>query len=158
MGPRERLPTLARKLARWSADHGEALARARPAVPPELNDRAADNWCPLLAIADAAGGDWPKRGRDAARKLSGSNDADGVRVLLLADIKALFDARPGIERLGSVPICEELAKLDHRPWPELSKGRPITTTKLAALLSDFKIAPHSDGSFRGYKRADFEDA
>lgn len=155
---RERLAVLARKLVRWSADHGEALIGARPEIPPELHDRAADNWRPLLAIADAAGGDWPKRGCDAARKLSGSVDADTLRVMLLADIKALFAAPPKAERLGSTFICAELAKLDHRPWPELSNRKPITTTKLAALLSSFEITPHSDGEFRGYKRAAFEDA
>lgn len=35
-------------------------------VPDELNDRAADSWEPLLAIADAAGGRWPTRARGRA--------------------------------------------------------------------------------------------
>ena len=50
---------LASKAARWVADHLEALRQADPDVPRALNDRQADNWRPLLAIADLAGGDWP---------------------------------------------------------------------------------------------------
>ena len=35
------------------------LVDAEPHVPDELNDRAADSWEPLLALADLADGDWP---------------------------------------------------------------------------------------------------
>ena len=48
----------------------ETLRTARPALPEALNDRAQDNWEPLLGIADLAGGDWPKAARDAALELS----------------------------------------------------------------------------------------
>ena len=54
---------LARKCARWAQDHVEALKDAEPVMPEVLHDRAQDNWEPLIAIADAAGGDWPKRAR-----------------------------------------------------------------------------------------------
>ncbi|MET0195282.1 MAG: DUF3631 domain-containing protein, partial [Hyphomicrobiaceae bacterium] len=65
----DELRLLARKAARWAADHEIELAAADPATPPQLNDRAADAWSPLLAIADAAGGDWPRRARHAAGML-----------------------------------------------------------------------------------------
>ena len=42
------------------ADHASELREADPVVPPELHDRAADNWRPLLAIADLVGGEWPE--------------------------------------------------------------------------------------------------
>jgi putative DNA primase/helicase len=54
---------IARRCARWAADHLAQLDRADPLVPGELHDRAADNWRPLLAIADLSGGDWPERAR-----------------------------------------------------------------------------------------------
>jgi hypothetical protein len=41
--------------ARWAADNFDKLADPDPKMP-DLNDRAADNWRPLLAIADLAGG------------------------------------------------------------------------------------------------------
>ena len=37
---------LSRKVARWTADHKEALAEAAPLLPPELDDRASNNWEP----------------------------------------------------------------------------------------------------------------
>ena len=40
-------------------------------------DRAADNWRPLLAIADAAGKDWPQRARDACKAMSGAAAEEG---------------------------------------------------------------------------------
>jgi len=45
---------LRRKCARFVADHREVIAMARPQVPEELNDRAADIWEPLLVLADLA--------------------------------------------------------------------------------------------------------
>jgi Protein of unknown function (DUF3631) len=47
------------------------LRDARPTIPEDLGDRAADGWEGLLAIADMAGGDWPKRAREASRMLNG---------------------------------------------------------------------------------------
>ena len=55
-----------RFLARWAADNKERLVDADPLIPEALNDRAMDNWRPLLAIADAVGGTWPERARNAA--------------------------------------------------------------------------------------------
>jgi putative DNA primase/helicase len=62
---------LRRKAARWAADNFAKLTDPDPKIPDALNDRAADNWRPLLAIADLAGEDWPKRAREAALVLSG---------------------------------------------------------------------------------------
>src|SRR5207245_6035660 len=67
-----RLDPLRRRAARWVADHLAALQAADPAVPNELNDRHADNWRPLLAIADAVGGAWADRARATARTLAGA--------------------------------------------------------------------------------------
>jgi hypothetical protein len=62
----QELDQLARMCARWAADNIERLRAADPAVPANLYNRAADNWRPLLAIADAAGGEWPRRAREIA--------------------------------------------------------------------------------------------
>jgi len=55
------------------------------------NDRAEDAWEPLLAIADAACGEWPARGRAAAVVLNGASDTDTTGVALLRAIWAVFD-------------------------------------------------------------------
>jgi putative DNA primase/helicase len=62
-----------RKALRWTEDNLGALTEAddRTEVPAQLHDRAADNWRPLLTIADRAGGSWPDIARKAALALSG---------------------------------------------------------------------------------------
>jgi putative DNA primase/helicase len=78
---------LRRQAARWATDNFDKLTDPDPDIPDALNDRATDNWRPLLAIADLAGGRWPKRARDAALLLSGEgHDSSSINVELLADI------------------------------------------------------------------------
>jgi hypothetical protein len=59
------LAELRRRCRRWANDHMKALEGARPDMPPALFNRVSDNWEPLLAIADLAGGEWPERARKA---------------------------------------------------------------------------------------------
>jgi len=40
-------------------------------MPASLYGRAADNWRPLIAIADLAGSEWPARARRVAERLGG---------------------------------------------------------------------------------------
>ena len=70
--------------ARWAADNFSKLTDPEPSIPDALNDRAADNWRPLLAIADLAGGAWPGKAREAACLLSGEGHDTSVNVELLA--------------------------------------------------------------------------
>ena len=58
------LHDLARKIVRWLKDQPGAFRDADPPIPDQLGDRAADNWRPLLAIADEAGGRWPDAGKE----------------------------------------------------------------------------------------------
>jgi len=86
---------LARMAARWASDNRFELAEAEPATPVELNDRAADAWEPLLAIADVAGGDWPQRARAAAIALSGKEEETvSLDTELLSDIRDLRQIGP----------------------------------------------------------------
>ncbi len=95
------LDLLARKAARWAADNVEALRAADPDVPACLQNRTVDNWRPLIAIADAAGGDWPARVRQIAEHTASAADAaQSDAVMLLGDIRAVF-AEAQSERLRS---------------------------------------------------------
>jgi hypothetical protein len=47
--------------AAWAEANLEAFSEAEPGLPEELDDRAQDIVEPLLAVADAAGGEWPER-------------------------------------------------------------------------------------------------
>ena len=111
----EEFATLRRKAARWAADNLDKLTDPEPAIPDALNDRAADNWRPLLAIADLAGGDWPRRARDAACLLSGEHDDSAVNVGLLADIRTAFGDR---DEMKSADLVAALVADPERPWAE----------------------------------------
>nr|WP_279222709.1 DUF3631 domain-containing protein [Stutzerimonas kunmingensis] len=62
---------LVSKLARFAIDNREDIRTARPAEVEGLNDRANDCWEPLLAVAELAGGNWPRLARIAAATLHG---------------------------------------------------------------------------------------
>jgi len=148
--------------ARWAADHFEQIKNADADVPKSLNDRAADNWRPLLAIADAAGGGWPDRARTAAMALSGGDwDDDDVNVMLLADIREVFQARG--DRMTNQDLCQALAGLEERPWGAWNRGREaITVRQLARRLGTFGIATRTlregEATHKGYDVSAFADA
>ena len=73
-------------------------------MPDALDDRAADSWEPLLALADAAGGEWPQRARAAALALCGAAEVEdqSLSVQVLSDIRDIL-MRPGWS--GSPPQC-----------------------------------------------------
>jgi putative DNA primase/helicase len=161
-GNRAALSDLARKLTRWAADTRGALV-TDPVLPDAMSDREGDISVPLLAIADHAGPEWAVRGRKALLEMFGLRAAaEGnteIGVLLLVDIRALFgDA----EKMPSAKLCEQLAKMEDRPWPEWRQGKPMTQTQLATALKPFRIRPttirEGDSTPKGYERKAFEEA
>ena len=156
---------LARMAARWSADHFEALLRADPLIPAGLHDRAADNWEPLFAIADEAGGEWPERARNIAIIFSAREDEGGSHgELLLADIRETFDLiERGIvkirlddagrivdlDRIRSADLARILAGKEDRPWPEFGPRRLPINMRSGATVEGFQNitedAPVSQG-------------
>ncbi len=110
----EAYAVIRQKSLRWANDNRDALEQADPKELPSLNDRAMDNWRPLLAIADRAGGDWIELATKAALALSGdeTDAAENIRVELLADIQRAFGAD---DRLWTTTLLAELAKHPERP-------------------------------------------
>ena len=158
----ESLDTLARQIARWAADNRERIGVTDPQVPPSIYNRAADNWRPLLAIAEAVGGDeWPEKARNAAVALVGGEVDEVSRLeLLLGDIRDIFKA---LNWISSAELIENLVEITPRPWSEFGRGgKPITQNKLARLLKPFGITPDrlevGEDRARGYFRAHFDDA
>jgi len=153
-----------RKAVRFVNDHAEAIRNGSPPTPEELNDRAADNWTPLLTLADLAGGDWPTLARQAALSLSGGDVGEGIGTggQLLADIRDIFEAA-GADRLASKDLAGQLAELEGRSWAEYGRARrPISPNQLANLLRDFKVFPKAvrigDKTPKGYALDDFAEA
>ncbi|MBI3417986.1 MAG: DUF3631 domain-containing protein [Verrucomicrobia bacterium] len=135
---------LCRKLARWCADNSARLESADPPLPAGIFNRLADNWRPLFAEAEIAGGDWPARAAAAFAKLTARDDAEGqgIGVMLLADIRAVFSER-GTDRLLSKELVEALNGMTDRPWPEANHHKPISQTWLAKRLKPFGVHPRS---------------
>ncbi len=148
------------RLETWAAANITALAEAEPHMPDELDDRAADIWEPLVAIADRAGGDWPGRARGAARELFGTrrDDEATIGVRLLADCRTAFG---DVEALASGDLAVRLAAVEGAPWADWTE-RGFTPHALAKLLRRYEIRPGlhwiASATIRGYRRADFGDA
>ena len=136
------------------------LEEARPEMPPGIEDRAADVWEPLLAIADAAGGPWPALAREAAVALvaTARDSTPSLGMRLLADLQKVFVAAGNMQ---TEAILSLLCNLDESPWADL-RGRPLDARRLASLLRQYDI--HSKdvrigASVRkGYVRDDLIDA
>jgi len=130
---------LRQRLARWSADNADTIRAARPELPVGVINRRADNWRVLIAIADAAGGEWPALARDACRAAAAADtEDDSLRVSLLADIREIFAARRA-DRLSTSEIIGDLLAMTERPWTECHRGKPITPRQLSRWLRDFGI-------------------
>jgi hypothetical protein len=149
------LVILGRKIARWVADHEDELRQYDSTVSPldVDNDRAKDVWDPLLAIADTAGGEWPKRARAAGKALVAAAEEEDIKIVLLGDIRAIFrtafppehaqhnetpendEARSSGRygpRMTSKELVGELLKLEacrpatsRRRWPPCSARMPL---------------------------------
>src|SRR5262249_48648544 len=153
------LEILQRKAARWATDNMPALRQAEPVAVADANDRDVDNWLPLFAVADLAGGDWPKIARDAAKKLTGEPDDESKVIELLKDIREIFDGDPesdsgSCDVISSSDLVSHLNEKEGRPWADYNRGNGITSNQVARLLKGFGIFPRvvriEDKTPRGY--------
>jgi hypothetical protein len=162
--PGESVVKFRRRVARAEAANvGEPLwpdeLPAEAEVPDALNDRAAEAWEPLLAIADAAGGAWPLRARAAALAVSADEDREvSIGMRLLADIQAAFAGR---DHVPTADLLTDLHAVEDGPWGEWY-GKPLTARGLARMLEPYGVRPTNTRlagvMTRGYWRADLEDA
>jgi len=155
------LSPLRMKAARWSADNIPALRDLDPSVPTDMDDRAADNWRPLLAIAELIGENAASRARLIARRLADPDgDIDEEGVAALADLRLSF-AEEQTDRLPSQVIVSRLNSNEERPW-----GKRLDPRHLARLLRPFGIRSRSlwaefggqRSSVKGYFRDDCTEA
>ena len=72
----------ASQIARWVHDHEMELRAAEPELPSDIINRLADNWRPLAAIADVAGGDcYPRKPAKDVTRMTGRT------FIMLADLE-----------------------------------------------------------------------
>jgi hypothetical protein len=138
-----------------------------PEMPSELRGRLADNWRPLIAVADACSPAWGVLTREAAVVFSKSYQEEDIIVVLLQHIRDVFDAH-GVDRLFSRVLVRALNEMDDAPWSEWrglhddQQPRRLSQGELARLLKPFGIRPRSiwplghHNSAKGYFRHQFE--
>jgi hypothetical protein len=157
---------LSQKLTRWVRDNFQRIEACDPVMPPDCFNRLADNWRPLIAIAQVAGGCWPERARTAFALLTSNDDleAQGQGMLLLRDLRDLFAAEGG-DRLTSATIIERLNHMEDRPWCDERKGHGVNANWLSRKLRPFSVYPRTirtgvgqGETAKGYHLEDFDES
>lgn len=148
---------------RWSIENEAWLSLPHEYDLSSLtSDRAKDVWAPLFAIAELAGEHWTEKARAAAKYHNeDTGDEEELRILLLEDLHQIFN-EDFQDPISSTRICGRLRDLEDRPWSSYPAYPGIKPHNLAFLLKRFKIYPQlvrkGSTTFRGYRRADFQDA
>lgn len=151
---------LREELAMWMQFLSDRLSEAWPVMPVGVEDRSADVWEPLLAVADSAGGHWPERARVAAVALvAGSKESTpSLGLRLLSDIREAFGQDES--HVSTSLLIERLCDMDEAPWADM-RGKAIDPRKLARLLSPYEVKSCNvrinNNIVKGYKREDFHD-
>lgn len=146
------------RLASWA--EGAPIPSDWPEMPEGIADRDADVWEALLAVADAAGGDWPERARVSAVSLVSLSKAatPSLGVLLLSDLRAVFGER---EVMSTETILEALHAVEEAPWGDL-RGKPLDPRGLANRLRQYSVRSKQvrvgETTMKGYARGDLWDA
>lgn len=117
-------------LASWGRENHKALSRTRPSVP--VQNRPAEIWRPLVAIADHAGGEWPERARTACVQLSAQSTELPIGLACLADTRRVFCG----ERMTSAQLVKALIAL-RGAWTEGN----LSPARLARHLAEFDVTP-----------------
>src|SRR5262249_42308958 len=98
-----------RKCIRWANDNSGKLSQASPTMPDGWSARQEDIGTPLLAIAEACGGDWPQTARECLCHFFhvAESEEAGDDIELLKDIRSMFSEN-GMDRLSTKEICDRL--------------------------------------------------
>lgn len=144
-------------LNRWVRELVPALRDIEPVLPDSIEDRAADAWEPLVAIADAAGDHWPDSARAACKALTAAaaDTDEETSAQLLADIRDVFTVS-GETFMPSRMLVKELRDIEESPWND----DQLSVSKLALLLKPYGVKPGHNAAktIRGYDLAPLSDA
>jgi hypothetical protein len=141
-------------------------------MPGGLHNRRADNWRALISTADACGPEAGASARQAAVAMSRDHQDEDYEVMLLEDLRRIFDGH-GVDRLASEVLVNELNSIEDGNWCEWrgirddQQPRQLTQPQLSKLLGPFGIKsrvfwpsgmPRPAKLKRGYHRTQFEAA
>ena len=145
----------------WARSIASDLQDYWPELPEAVQDRDADKWEPLIAVADAAGGHWPQRARAAAvsHVSRSTEDHASPGLQLLSRLRDIFGKR---STMSTEQILERLNDVESETSWEDFHGRPLTPTTLARLLKPYDVHPRQvrvgSRTYKGYHRDDLVDA
>lgn len=144
-------------LENWSEDASVELEFACPEAP--VQDRQADVWEPLLAIAELASTtdntEWFDRAWKACEELTntGSTSTVSPGVRLLTAIKDIFGDAPS---MFTADLLTQLQAMPDSPY------RNLTPRALSNVLREYNIRPttvrQGDDIAKGYLQETFEEA
>lgn len=138
----------------WSSsdEMKDYLAACEPELPPGVEDRPAEIWSPLVAIADMAGAQWGTYAREACAyfvtKPGMEERPKGVQ--LLEDIRTVMDGR---EFISSRDLCDGLNCLEDGQWQHMGR-EGIAPAQVSRMLRPFMVKPvkirEGGTTFRGF--------
>jgi len=146
-----------------------------PKLPDELlraDPSVADNWRPLISVADACLPAWGTLAREAAVFFALSGRHEDPIVVLLRDIRTVFDML-SVDRITIKALVTALHEMEDGRWSEfcgVQRNRTphkLRESELRAMLRPLGIVTRSvwpgkgkpgDHSGKGYYRSDFEAA
>lgn len=149
------------RLATWGAAIESSIGNPWPELPRGIEDRNADVWEALVAVADAAGGAWPQRAREAAVSLvsAARESTPSLGIRLLADVRDVFR---DLDHVSSESLVQKLNAIEDAPWGEIAYGKPLNARGLSQRLRQFGVTSKQirlGGETRkGYRREDLADA
>lgn len=154
-----RLKKLRKLLRKWAAANLESVADMQRRVTVNLENRVADIWKPLFAIATLGGRHWARKAKQAARTLT-RLEQPSVGSAMLADIyRILTEHNP---RMPSTTLASQLAATEDARWTNFERRGAITPADIAKVLRPYRIAPKNmrfgQRVQRGYRRSQFTDA
>jgi putative DNA primase/helicase len=159
---------LRERCAQFVSENRAAIASAEPEIPESLHDRAADIWEPLFILADLAGGEWPRKAREAAEGVAtGAQGRSPIGAFLIDIYFAMGAAKT--DRISSRDLVTWLNGFTDRPWHDLpglrivdcGQRKEVTELWLAQQLRPYGIRPKTirigDKLKKGYTEADLLD-
>jgi hypothetical protein len=159
-------------LSEWAqrVERREIRLNTNPKMPRELRNRVADNWRPLLGVADAASPELGALARKVAVAISGGQRPISPGVIMIFDCRTAFDSHR-VDRIFSRDIVEDFVanpndiyRGDYERWRGKNGDRPprrLTPGALAEALKRYGIFPRSvrlpgkRETAKGYHRGDF---
>lgn len=125
--------------------HLSAAAMDYRVMDSGLDDRDADLWESLYAVADSAGGDWPARIRTAHQEHQWDQSVSQARLTL--EVVQRYFKENKTDRVSAAALAAYLTAEDALPV--------ITPKGLHKVMSGYRVAPRKTNGVSTYYRGSF---